>query len=118
MSKLQCFRITRDGELYYIVAHYGLELFFGFKLQPKKEIFQWPVSDFFVPYVDNEINHAVNVLATNPEKVWEFEIKDSPMYEQDDGELTAQQINAIRHASSATNTPEENFGDSLFTRED
>jgi hypothetical protein len=64
------------------------------------------------------IDQYTNFLATNPEKVWEIEIKGSPMYEQDDGELTAQQINAIRHASSATNTPEENFGDSLFTRED
>lgn len=37
-----------------------------------------------------------------------------PRYEQDDGELTTEQINAIRHASSASNTPEENFHDRLF----
>ena len=76
MSKLQCFRITKDGERYFIVAHYGLELFFGFKFQPKKETFQRPIYDFFEPYAGNEIDHVIKVLATNPEKVWEIEIKD------------------------------------------
>ncbi len=32
-----------------------------------------------------------------------------PSYEQDDGELTTDQLRAIREVSSATNTPEDKF---------
>lgn len=37
-----------------------------------------------------------------------------PLYEEDDGPLTADQIQAIRAASSATDTPEECFTERLF----
>lgn len=37
-----------------------------------------------------------------------------PLYEQDEGALTTDQIRAIRNASSATNTPEEKFTERLF----
>ena len=37
-----------------------------------------------------------------------------PLYEQDDGALTNDQIQAIRDASSATDIPEERFTERLF----
>lgn len=37
-----------------------------------------------------------------------------PKYERDDGPLTTDQLRAVRMASSATNTPEENFTERLF----
>ncbi|MES2350605.1 MAG: hypothetical protein V4641_23790 [Pseudomonadota bacterium] len=37
-----------------------------------------------------------------------------PFYEQDDGPLTIAQIRAIRQASSATDTPEEQFTQRIF----
>ena len=37
-----------------------------------------------------------------------------PFYEQDDGPLTIAQIRAIRQASTATDTPEEQFTDRIF----
>lgn len=37
-----------------------------------------------------------------------------PLYEEDDGALTNDQIRAIRNASSATNIPEERFTERLF----
>ena len=37
-----------------------------------------------------------------------------PFYEADEGPLAAEQIQAIRAASSATNTPEEEFSERLF----
>lgn len=37
-----------------------------------------------------------------------------PFYEQDDGPLTLDQIRAIRQASSATDTPEEQFTQRIF----
>lgn len=37
-----------------------------------------------------------------------------PRYEKDDGPLTAQQIDAIRNASSATHIPEDHFNERLF----
>lgn len=35
-------------------------------------------------------------------------------YEEDDGPLTEEQIKAIREASAATDTPDENFTERLF----
>ena len=37
-----------------------------------------------------------------------------PFYEQDDGPLTIAQIRAIRKASTATDTPEEQFTQRIF----
>ncbi|MYM90577.1 hypothetical protein GTP91_25815 [Rugamonas sp. FT82W] len=37
-----------------------------------------------------------------------------PFYEQDDGPLTIDQIRAIRQASSASDTPEEQFTQRIF----
>lgn len=41
-----------------------------------------------------------------------------PTYELDDGPLTDEQIEAIRKASPATNTPKENFDKHLFEDND
>ncbi len=37
-----------------------------------------------------------------------------PFYEQDDGPLTIAQVRAIRQASTATDTPEEQFTQRIF----
>lgn len=43
-----------------------------------------------------------------------MDVKNKSAYEPDDGPLTAEQLEQIRSASSATKTPEELFTEKLF----